>query len=61
MARYVIDVNVSGNEIRVDVSKNGKFVDEVSFHISEIEEFSEYMDYITTQILREIMGEKVFK
>jgi len=61
MARYVIVVNVGGDEINVDISKNNKFVDEASFHISEIEEFSEYMDCITTQILREIMGEKVFK
>ena len=61
MARYVIVVNVGGDEINVDVSKNNKFVDEASFHISEIDEFSEYMDYITTQILREIMGEDVFQ
>ena len=61
MARYVIAVNVLYDTIHVDVSKNNKFVDEAEFHITELDEFSEYMDHIITQIEREIMGEKVFK
>jgi len=59
MARFVITINVLHDEIHVDVSKNNRFVDEASFHITEFEEFSEYLDHITTLILREIMGEKV--
>jgi len=56
MTRYVIVVDVFRDEISVAVSKNGKYVDEVSFHITEVEDFGEYMDYVTTRILREIMS-----
>ncbi|MCD6417627.1 hypothetical protein J7M00_02445 [bacterium] len=54
MVRYVITVDVREDEINVSVSKDGRYYDEVSFHVSEICEFDEYMGDITTQILREI-------
>ena len=54
MVRYDIVVDVHRDEINVSVSKNGKYVDEASFHISEVGEFDEYMHDITTQILREM-------
>ncbi|RLE48102.1 MAG: hypothetical protein DRJ31_07835 [Candidatus Methanomethylicota archaeon] len=61
MVRYVITVDVCEDEINVDVGKDGKYVDEASFHISEVEEFGEYMEWVTTAIMREIMGEHVLK
>lgn len=61
MVKYGISINVLSDEIVVVVSKDGRYVDEVSFHVSEFEEFSEYMDWLVTAIEREIMGEKVLK
>jgi len=61
MVRYVITINILSDEIHVEVSKNGRYADEASFHVSELEEFDEYMDWITTLIEREIMGEEVIK
>ena len=54
MVRYVITVDVREDEVSVVVSRNGRYYDEVSFHITEVGGFSEYMDDITTQILREM-------
>ena len=49
--RYVITVRVYQEEVVVDVEKNGRFYDEVSFHPSNIEYFVGYMALLANKII----------
>ena len=53
--RYAIHIYVDNNTVTIAVEKNGRFYDEVEYHIEEVREINHY---ITKLLVREILSEK---
>jgi len=53
--RYAIHIYVDNNTVTIVVEKNGRFYDEVEYHIEEVREINYY---ITKLLVREILNEK---
>ena len=53
--RYAIHIYVDNNTVTIVVERNGRFYDEVGFHVEEVREISHY---ITKLLAEEILSEK---
>jgi len=60
MARYVISIDICGDEVHIDVSRNGEFYDEVEFHVSEVFRAVSYVVSMVQRILaRELLKDAI--
>jgi len=51
MVKYVIEIHISDDEIVVNVSRDGRFYDEVELHPSDGDAFVEYLTELAYRIM----------